>query len=948
MAISATASKNVYATASPDQYPWKFTVSFEETEVSGSADNTSTITVTGTMYGKNIYYTNHDNRNLYVYWYDDNEHKEGTLVAKKEDISSTTKGKAITIEGSITVAHKEDGTLNGYAQLKWDGSSGSSSWAAKDTTLNTGETALTSIPRYLSITKFEQSYKDETTIKLNWATSNTCSKLVVYNNNTAKSTIYPNATSGTVSVSTSAGSSNTIYIVCTSAASSLNTASDSITISTYYFPHVTSVGTANWVIGNNQTLNIYNPLGRTFQVYMTDKNGTVVWKNESATGTSVTITGSSVNSTQLYASIPNATSGTAYYYCKYNYANQTASKTSNYLCNPTACKPVVNATNFQYKDISDTAQNIIKDNQILVQGHSKLAVHFEATTAKNSATIKKYKITFGGETIEYTTHCASGVFVTPFNRTISQNGNTNVYLSVVDSRGYTSNSVALPVTIRAWSKPTVAVTASRKNDFEESTTLNVTVTNYSLLKNSSGQEINEANKSISYVCKNNSTGATVDSGDITSTLTKTLDLNQEQSFTFLVTISDSFGATYATTSTVIVNRGTPIMMVDGEKLGVGINCFPEGDGLYVDGPVQFYQGIESLHINNLTSDDVNINNSLKVNGNKIESIEALYRYGCQTPSDEDFRYGLNGISVYDNNSSGKVTFSRIDDATAPNMSQKIVKITVNGSSSSHPTPGCGGFFWSNASRAGWVWTYIFTAKIPVGYSVVWASNPFGDNSHVEWITSTKGTGQWETYICRAFAGTTGSFQTIGFFYLTPDSGTTNYQLTWYLARATYFVNSAPSTPYPVGSIYMSIESTSPASLFGGNWTPLKDKFLIGAGNIYGKEATGGYTTITLTAAQSGLRDHTHPASYSGANFYIRHGKTSGTATVKAGTNTTVETGVGSDVWGNGFDTAEYSHNLDRVNIGGTVSVSGSGTLNAAEAHSNMPPYLAVYMWKRVS
>ena len=44
--------------------------------------------------------------------------------------------------------------------------------------------------------------------------------------------------------------------------------------------------------------------------------------------------------------------------------------------------------------------------------------------------------------------------------------------------------------------------------------------------------------------------------------------------------------------------------------------------------------------------------------------------------------------------------------------------------------------------------------------------------------------------------------------------------------------------YPVGAIYISVNSTSPASLFGGTWEQLKDRFLIGAGNSYAVNATG--------------------------------------------------------------------------------------------------------------
>lgn len=58
------------------------------------------------------------------------------------------------------------------------------------------------------------------------------------------------------------------------------------------------------------------------------------------------------------------------------------------------------------------------------------------------------------------------------------------------------------------------------------------------------------------------------------------------------------------------------------------------------------------------------------------------------------------------------------------------------------------------------------------------------------------------------------------------------------------VNGKPINPYPVGAIYMSVNSTSPASIFGGSWTQLQNRFLLGAGSSYSNGATGGSATHT--------------------------------------------------------------------------------------------------------
>ena len=60
--------------------------------------------------------------------------------------------------------------------------------------------------------------------------------------------------------------------------------------------------------------------------------------------------------------------------------------------------------------------------------------------------------------------------------------------------------------------------------------------------------------------------------------------------------------------------------------------------------------------------------------------------------------------------------------------------------------------------------------------------------------------------------------------------------------------------YPIGSIYISANSTNPHDLFGGTWEQLRDRFLLGCGT---KEngAIGGEENHTLTVAESPSHNH---------------------------------------------------------------------------------------------
>lgn len=118
------------------------------------------------------------------------------------------------------------------------------------------------------------------------------------------------------------------------------------------------------------------------------------------------------------------------------------------------------------------------------------------------------------------------------------------------------------------------------------------------------------------------------------------------------------------------------------------------------------------------------------------------------------------------------------------------------------------------------------------------------------------------------------------------------------------------TVYPVGTVYISYNSTSPAELFGGSWTQLTGRFLR-ANNGTG---TGGADTITLTAAQSGLPSHSHSIVYTNA---AGSGSTA-MADVKACTNTRNITGY----------------------------ITNTGGTSASSSHSNTPAYQDLYVWYR--
>lgn len=119
--------------------------------------------------------------------------------------------------------------------------------------------------------------------------------------------------------------------------------------------------------------------------------------------------------------------------------------------------------------------------------------------------------------------------------------------------------------------------------------------------------------------------------------------------------------------------------------------------------------------------------------------------------------------------------------------------------------------------------------------------------------------------------------------------------------------------YPIGSIYMSINKTNPANLFGGEWEQIKDVFLLSAGDKHKVGDTGGEETHKLTVKE--LPEHNHAI------------------------------GVDKDAVYSGSGGSWSVHDNGVSGAQSNVWTGGQGN---NEAHNNMPPYLTVYMWKRIA
>ena len=144
--------------------------------------------------------------------------------------------------------------------------------------------------------------------------------------------------------------------------------------------------------------------------------------------------------------------------------------------------------------------------------------------------------------------------------------------------------------------------------------------------------------------------------------------------------------------------------------------------------------------------------------------------------------------------------------------------------------------------------------------------------------------------------------------------------------------------YPVGSIYMSVNSVNPSTLFGGTWEQIEDKFLLASGTSYSNGSTGGSADAVVVSHNHTQTSHNHNfgdglkvprfsndnwsytsprnMSYTSGSYYYPY-------------STTNNDGIG--------EISNTGSESPKINSSGS---SGTG--------KNMPPYLAVNIWKRTA
>lgn len=131
--------------------------------------------------------------------------------------------------------------------------------------------------------------------------------------------------------------------------------------------------------------------------------------------------------------------------------------------------------------------------------------------------------------------------------------------------------------------------------------------------------------------------------------------------------------------------------------------------------------------------------------------------------------------------------------------------------------------------------------------------------------------------------------------------------------------------YPVGAIYISADATSPEGLFGGMWEQIQDRFILASGSEYQAGESGGAASYDLSVSHK----HVAPIGYNSE------------AVGSININGTVSTGSGK-----AYRTASTDYSGSSLSSNVTGLYTGNATVSANIP--TIPPYLAVYVWKRIA
>lgn len=489
--------------------------------------------------------------------------------------------------GEFTVSHKADGSIDALAvsistAIYWG------EWNLQTTDAITWK--LRKIARYFSgPVKCEVSNVHETGCTVTVTTTEEMSDVTIKAEGktySATKTMDSSKKKATFTVSNLQPGTQYKLIVTATRKDSGLTSQASVTPTTYHYPYVMAVDNATVYPGDTVNLTIYNPLKRIIRVYMGLTNNSVenVIQASDSTGTLIGWT-FNLSEADIYENLPASTTATVYYYCVITDNNKWSQKTKTGKISIRGTEiPEIPSNMCYWKDgdtstTSVTKQSTYSASAWMVQNRSRLTTKINQTATGHYTSIKSYTFKIGN--IEKEVLAANAGVAVDWG-VLNLTGEQTLKITVTDMRGLTA-SVTKKIMFYPYKKPSLTFTAKRRNNYGTNIDLeygyeftNVNGTNtvkiqylYYYPAESSG--------SGSYTTLRS--GVSIEKGSGTYVLQ---NIYNEKTVVVSMYIFDSFTEGYSPED-IVIQRGQPIFFIDEVQNGVGVNCFPSGEGVWLSG-----------------------------------------------------------------------------------------------------------------------------------------------------------------------------------------------------------------------------------------------------------------------------------------------------------------------------------------------------------------------------
>lgn len=378
----------------------------------------------------------------------------------------------------------------------------------------------------------------------------------------------------------------TYYIRAQASNSAGTTYSTRSAFTTYSLPHIKSVSVQHLLPDYAQTISLYNPLGRSVILSLIDTetdqlNKTVRTITTTAQTWTFTLNGDEVAEKLGGAKLKSPVN----YTMSYNNSLSTFGSGYTYGLNENLIGPLWDAdmarASIKYKDIEPAVTAITWDNQLLVQGLSKIQMWLDIETTaagRYGAEIEGYYVSIDNGNFYNIDLLADNVLI----ETASLASEVTLNVKAIDTRGLQTAVESVVVPLIHYYYPQCAIVIKRKGGYSD-TLDQTTYTDWAIGENNIGE--------VQYRYKKSSSGDSSYS-EWNVTLPEN-GYDVEVAYTFQARAIDKIG-NIGDVATGYMKIGVFSLFIDGEQNAIGVNCFPTEAGIETPNKIKTSSAVEGV------------------------------------------------------------------------------------------------------------------------------------------------------------------------------------------------------------------------------------------------------------------------------------------------------------------------------------------------------------------